>query len=291
MTHPISGTGDACFQLPAPLIDTIPTRPLDGTARRVLAFLLWEAHRLDRWPGAGGHAAPIAVELPLADIRTGAGLEAAKDYRAVCRALDALARTGLILVQEGEVVTCPILCGWTKGPGLYAHLTLSDTLAALHARPLDRYALINIVQMRDLKKPADLYLYARACLVARQRRPVFELPLVSLARMTGLPGEEWGTLRRPLIGACRRVAARTGIRFRLQAWCSGRTGGIDTLRVEVAADPTRRWLLLRSHYRAIHLEIDATGVRPFEPGSAGIMDVFRTPKARSTRQGPHHATG
>jgi hypothetical protein len=284
MTHPISGTGDACFQLPASLIDTITTQALDGTARRVLAFLLWEAHRLDRWPGAREHAAPIAVNLPLADIRTGADLEAARDYRAVRRALDALVQTEFLLVQDGAVVRCPILQDWTKGPGLYAHLTLSESLAALHVRPLDRYALLNIVQMRDLKKPADLYFYARACLVARQRRPVFELPLVSLAAMADLPGEEWGMLRRPLIGACRRVAARTGVRFRLQAWCSGRTGGIDTLRVEVAADPTRGWLILQSHYRAIHIEIDSRGDRSFEPGSAGIMDAFRPPKAHTVRQ-------
>jgi hypothetical protein len=278
MTHPISGTGNACFQLPAALIDTIPTRPLDGAARRVLAFLLWEAHRLDRWPGAGEHAAPIPVHLPLADIRKGAGLEAAKDYRTVRRALDDLTGTGFVLFREGAVVTCPILCDLRAGPGLTVHLTLSATLAALHARPLDRYALVNIVQMRDLKKPADLHLYARACLIARQHRPVLELPLVSCARMAGLPGEEWGALRRPLVGACRRVAARTGIRFRLQAWCCGRTDGIDTLRVEVATGK-RPWLLLRSHHRAIHLEIDAGSVRPFAPGSAGIMDVFSVSKA------------
>lgn len=291
MTHPISGTGNACFQLPAALIDTIPTRPLNGAARRVLAFLLWEAHRLDRWPGAGAQAGPIAVGLPLADIRTGAGLEAAKDYRAVCRALDALAGTGLILARNnGEDVTCPILCDWKTGLGHTAHLTLSASLAALHARPLDRYALLNILQMRDLTKPADFYLYARACLVARQHRAVFELPLSSFARMAGLPGEEWGTLRRPLVGACRRVAARTGIRFRLQTWCSGREGGIDTLRVEVATG-TRPWLLLRSHHRAIHLEVDAGGVRPFAPGSAGIMDVFRTPEAGRACRGPLRATG
>lgn len=275
MTHPISGTGNACFQLPSALIDTIPTRPLGGAARRSLAFLLWEAHRGERWPGAGEHPAPVAVHLPLADIRTGAGLEAAKDYRAVRQALDALTETVLVLaLDDGEVVTCPILCDWTTRPGLTAHLTLSDTLAALHARPLDRYALLNIVQMRDLKKPADLHLYTRACLVARQRRPVYELPLASFARMAGLPGAEWSALRRPLVGACRRVAARTGIRFRLQAWCSGRRDGIYSLRVEVATGK-RPWLLLRSYHRSIHLEIDAGGVRPFAPGSAGIMDVFR----------------
>jgi hypothetical protein len=188
------------------------------------------------------------------------------------------------------VVTCPILCGWMKGPGLYAQLALSHALAALHARPLDRYALINIVQMRDLKKPADLHLYIRACLVARQRRPVFELPLASFARMAGLPGTERGSLRRPLVGACRRVAARTGVRFRLPAWCSGREGGIDSLWVEVAAGK-QPWLLLHARHRAIHVEIDAGGVRSFEPGSSGIMDVFRAPEAGRAGQGPLQAAG
>ena len=275
MTHPISGTGDKCFQLPVPLLAASTTRPLDGTAWRVLAFLLWEAHRTERWPRAGEEPVSIRVRYCMASIRAGAGLEAAKDYGALRRALAALARTSFLIGHEDGVVECPIILDPEERPGSHVDLTLSGGLMAVHARPLGHYALLNILQIRDLTKPLDVVLYARACQVARQRMPVFELPLAVVAETVGVASSDWRALRRPFLGACRRVAARTGAQFRLQGWCSGDTdGGIDVVRLQVQAGTKRAWRPFRPKHCAILLEIDGTGHRPFAPASGGIMDIF-----------------
>lgn len=275
MTHPISGTGSACLQLPATLLAAATTRPLDGAARRVLAFLLWEAHRNERWPCAGEEPLPIRIRQSLAFIRTGAGLEAANDYAAPRGALAALAQTSFLIDHEDLVIECPIILDPKERPGGHVGLTLSAALTAVHARPLGRYALLNILQIRDLTKALDVVLYARACQVARQRMPAFELPLRAAARTAGAASEDWRALRHPLLGACRRVAARTGARFRLKGWCSGDTGGgVDVVRLQVQAGPKRPWRPFRPRHNAIHLEIDGTGHRPFAPDSRGIMEIF-----------------
>jgi hypothetical protein len=290
MTHPIAGTGSACFQLPSLLVEASTRMPLDGPAWRVLCFLLWEAHRMERWPGQAEEPAEVQVRYPAADILKGAGLASGKDYRPLHAALAAIEAAWFVVEQDGKRKWLPIIADPDRLSDNTVALTLTSHLAWAHWRPLDQYALLNITQINKLSKPLDVALYIRACAVVRRQHPFFELTLDQIAGIGGLPGDpDWSDLRRSLLGACSRVAALTGARFRLQAYRSGGRPGSDRIRVQVQGkiDVTveakagkfgstagRRWKPFRVEHKALFYEVDGEGHRMLKLMNRSIMDVF-----------------
>lgn len=256
----IRKSGSQAYQLPAELVISPTTIPLNGPCRRVLAWILWDVARQGLWP-AEEEPAPIRLRHYLADIRAGAGLEGGNDYRSVTAALATLAQARYVFSLGEEHVGFPILQEVTRLRGHFVEYVVSSFLADRHQRPLDRYALLNLEQIRELQRPLDFLVYERACLVARMRHPQFTMGLWDLAMGIREESASWTALRRPFLGACQRVAAVVEARFRIEAWCSGEAACLDTFRIMPRRLADRSNSGLRRRPRALLFEVDATGSR------------------------------
>ena len=251
--------GPQAFQLPASLVFAPTTIPLNGPARRVLSWVLWDAAQQELWPTYQHEPMPIVVRRHADDIRAGVGLEAARDYRTLNAALRRLAQARLVFKMDGEQVGVPIFQQVDFLPGSHVEYVLSAPLARLHWRPLNRYALVNLEHIRRLKRPLDHLVYEHACLVARMQRPQFMLQLMDLVEVANIPSGCWSAVKRPFLGACRRVAAAVGAQLRVIAWCAGDASCADTYRILPqrlgAAAPAKR------QPRSRHYLVDGRGVQ------------------------------
>ena len=259
--------GNQAFQLPASMIHTPMTTQLDGHAFRLLYWILWEAHRHERWPRQEDEPSALEVRYCGNAMRAGAGLTTENGYRGVRAALESLASVKFQGVDD-EIwgFQGGIVAGFRELPGPNFQVMLPAVLAAANWRPLARYALLNMDHIRRLRQPLDFAVYVRACEVARARQPQFELSLADIAWISGSrQGTSWAALRRPFLGACERVAALAGGRFLIQAWCCGDYHGADSflIRVGVHGRPMNHRFPVR--HRALYFEVDLAGSRRYEP--------------------------
>jgi hypothetical protein len=262
MTQFIRKGGPLAYQLPASLIFAPTTMALNVPTRRVLSWIFWDAAQQDLWPNCESEPAPITVRRHRDDIRTGIGREASNDYRAVHAGLRMLAQTRFVFEVEGENKGIPILEEVAFLHRGNVEYVVSPWIAELHWRPLKQYALVNLDHIRQLSQPLDHLIYEHACLVAQMRRPEFTLRLWRVAEIANVRSESWSSVKDPLLGACRRVAAAVGAQFRVIAWCAGDMPCNDTFRIMPqrlgsAAPPKRQ-------PRSQQYLIDAHGVRPAE---------------------------
>jgi hypothetical protein len=174
----------------------------------------------------------IRVRHRAADIRAGAGLEDANDYRALNGAFMALSHaTFLFVSEEDEPLAVPILREVVRLHRNHVEYELSAMLASFHRRSMDRYALLNMDHIRKLKRPLDHVVYEHGCLVVRMRHPEFTLQLWQLARFAKARSATWSAVKGPFLGACQRVAAVVGAQFRIIARCTGDAPCVDEFRV------------------------------------------------------------
>lgn len=243
--------GNDGFQLPAPLIFLEPTTMLGSAACKVFAWMLWHAHRTHLWRRAETEEDGIAVRFHGRDMLNGAGFASRKGYGELRAALSALAGA-----RFRGTDAC-LVSSYDERPGPHFDVTFPPELIIAHARPLARYALVNMAHIRALKQPLDMAIYARACLVARARHARFEIGLDEMAAIAGATGYiSWSVLRRQVLASFVRVCAATGGRIVIQGRCSGDRPGVDRLlcHVGLATDVERP----RFHPRPQAIVIDVT---------------------------------
>ena len=247
--------GHQAFQLPVPMLEWLFSGKLGGRALRVLLWILWDAQQRDVWPQLEDEPVDKIVRLARRDLSAGAGLDPDNGHAGVRDALRRLADLG-----SGDLPTL-----LNEGPGPYFDVLLPRALAEENWRPLERYALLNMDHIRQLREPLDFALYACACLVARARRPQFELTLDEIAGAAGSRQVNWDASRRPFRGACERVARVTGARLLIQGWCGGDHAGIDRLLVRVGLPGQAMDTRFRPQVSQRFFEADPDGWRPFDP--------------------------
>ena len=257
--------GHQAFQMPASMLYWLTTGLLGGRALRVLHWILWDAHARDLWPGLEDEPTDRIVRIVGMDLRAGAGLDGDNGYAGLRAALTEFAGVGFIDDGTGSdaVRFLPMLL--EERPGPHFDILLPRRLAEENRRPLGLFALLNMDDVRGLRQPLDFALYARACQVARQRRPQFEITLDEIARITGSPQVGWSALSGTFSGACVRVARRTGARLLVQGWCGGDHAGIDRLLVRVGMPGQPMDRRFRPQLAQRLFEVDKTGWRKFHP--------------------------
>ena len=256
--------------MPASMIYTPMSSPLDGGSYRVLSWILWEAHYNDRWPRLEDEPGDLLVRYCGNAMRDGAGLDREKGYAGVRNALQTLTRIRFLVPgstpagSAGNLIADAIEC-----PGPHFDVRLPADLSAANWRPLSHYALLNLDHIRRLRQPLDFAIYARACHVARAGQPQFEIGLAEIASISGTkqqPG--WAALRRLFLGSCARVAAAVDGRFVIQAWCGGDHHGADRFLVRVGRPGLAMNTRFRPRHRAYFFEVDPSGHRRFIPPKA-----------------------
>ena len=257
--------GKLGYQAPASLVYRVPTTRLDGKAWRILLWMLWEAHARSRWRRVEEPQVELEVRYHAQDMLGGAGLIGEKGYRGLRVALEQLQAVRF----HGE--PDPLILGFVERPGPHFDVVLSAAIAAEHARPLGRYALLNLEHIRRLRQPLDFAVYARACLVARAREPRFHLRLDEIAWICGTKQDlAWRTLRRQILPAFTRVCAATGGRIVIQAWCEGDYHGIDHLLCHVGMAGDGFSPRFTPRRRAIFFDVGPTGAAPLAAPSLVI---------------------
>ena len=211
-----SGKG-ARTKAPASLVYRVRTTRLDGQARKILFWMLWDAHARSRWGRIDDPQVDLEVRYHAQDMLCGAGLIGEKGYRGLRVALEQLQAVRFHGAPD------PLILGFVERPGPHFDVVLSAALAAEHARPLGRYALLNMEHIRCLRQPLDFAIYARACLVARARQPRFRLHLDEIAWIAAR-SKMWHGARcgGRFSGLCPRLRGDGG-RIIIQAWCEGPT--------------------------------------------------------------------
>lgn len=250
--------GDQAFQIPHILVGAPTLLPVNNIAKRVFSWILWDAARKGAWPRNEDPAGRIRFRHAAACMRAGAGLDRAKDYRAIRASLHKLELEQFIFpVEGGGTFLVPMLRDVEWLPGHHVEYDLSEELVALHRQPLGRYALLNLDHIREMKRPLDHLIYEHACLVARMRQPQFTLHLWQIARAVDVASGSWSAVRRQFLGACQRVAAITCVQFHIVARCTGDAPCIDTFRILPqrlgAPPPSKREL------RSLLFHVDAGG--------------------------------
>ena len=253
------------YQAPVSLVYRVPTTRLDGKAWRILFWMLWEAHAHGRWGRIEDSQVDLEVRYHAQDMLCGAGLVGEKGYRVLRVALEQLQSVRFHGSPD------PLILGFVERPGPHFDVVLSAALAAEHARPLGRYALLSMEHIRRLRQPLDFAIYARACLVARARQPRFPLHLDEIAWICGTKQDlAWRTLRRQILPAFARVCAATGGRIVIQAWCEGDYHGIDHLLCHVGMAGDGLSPRFTPRRRAIFFDVGPTGAAPLAAPSLAI---------------------
>lgn len=248
--------GNGAFQMPRWLVNAVPITFIDGRACKLLLWILWEAHAKSRWPAAGQEPEDMLVRYHAQDMLAGVGLKATEGYAGIRDAL------GQITALRYHGLPDPLVPSFIELPGPHFDVLLSAELAALHARPLGQYGLLNMDHVRQLKTPLDISLYARACHVARARQPQFEIMLDEIACLCGTTQQvSWRTLRRQLLDAITRVCAATGGRVHVQGWCSGDRPGVDRLRCHVSVVGAKVAPRCPPRHGAIYFDVQSDGPR------------------------------
>lgn len=259
--------GNAAFQMPAVLATAVPSTPIDGRAAKVFAWLLWEAHTYGRWPNHRQEPADLLVRHHAHDILAGAGLPRSH-FRYLAQILAQLTELRCHGLDDAFVVD------FVERPGRHVDIRLSAHLAARNWRPLRHYALLSMDHIRPLKTTLDVSLYARACQIARQRQPVFEIGLNEIAWLcNSTRGVEWRALRRQVLQSMIRICKITGGRIVVQAWCSGEFRGIDLLRCHVGTDGDPAMPRFPPKHGAIHFDIGPGGARRVDRSGAGKVPL------------------
>ena len=244
------------YQAPVSLVYRVPTTRLDGKAWRILFWMLWEAHAHGRWGRIEDSQVDLEVRYHAQDMLCGAGLVGEKGYRVLRVALEQLQSVRFHGSPD------PLILGFVERPGPHFDVVLSAALAAEHARPLGRYALLSMEHIRRLRQPLDFAIYARACLVARARQPRFPLHLDEIAWIAA-PSRIWhGASRRQTLPAFARVCVATGGRIVIQAWCEGDYHGIDHLLCHVGMAGDGLSPRFTPRRRAIFFNVGPTGAAP-----------------------------
>jgi hypothetical protein len=254
--------GDQAFQLPSSMIHSLMTVPINGQVLRLLYWILWEAQKEQRWPSPDEDPHSIVVRYCGHAMRKGAALDSENGYGALREALRRLSRVRFVGCDVGEESAGHVVAEFVERPGPHFDVVLPAVLSGANWRPLARYALVNMDHIRGLRQPLDFALYTRACEVARAYEPRFEMRIQDIASISGAQTQpNWPTLRRPILGACERVAKQTNGRFILQAWCAGDQIGFDRILVRVGLDGQRMRFQFPPRHRAHFFEVDPRGWR------------------------------
>lgn len=254
--------GNAAYQLPAALVSAVPSTPIDGGAAKVLSWLLWEAHSNSRWPKQDDDPAEMLVRYHAVDILAGAGLPH-RDYQRLRDAFRQLLNLRCHGFPDAFVLDV------TELPGPHFEVCFSAFLAECNCHPLAQYALLSMDHIRKLGTTLEVALYARACQVARQKRPVFEIGLLDIAWLcNSVQAISWRTLRRHVLQSLSRICAATGARVVMQGWCCGDFHGVDRLRCHVGLEGETRMPRFPPRHGALYFDIGPNGWRRIVPSVA-----------------------
>ncbi|MFU8866127.1 MAG: hypothetical protein ACNA7O_19650 [Rhodobacterales bacterium] len=219
---------DNRYRLPHGFVSQMQLHRLGADALRLIHAMLHATCRDNPdWTNTTSYVTPEdGYKLRLSALHTTIGPARSNDCRSYLRGIAVLRKSGLFdfidVLHNGQVLH------WNYGEN-FLELLFAD----------DRYGLLDIAAIGELKRAVPIALYTEICLRRWMPMPSFELNVDALCALQGPGNKSWGRVRAPFIAALQAIAARENMQFFVGLQWRYRLSGVDMLKLCILHEETR----------------------------------------------------